>query len=228
MASSQPWKNKRIEVSLHAAAKAQAARTFKQPMPGEDDEGNADRLAPRSDKSLKDKGQKDKREKDKARQIKKPELDAGCFAPPCRFLQPSLRPHATSRATELMRVGENRRECANPTLDPGGCRYTVQKQLPTPRFNQGVPLHDATRAQLEFVNRELARFVQAGAWGPSPCCDYVSRFFLVPKPGNNQWWLICDLRTKQLLRSEATQDGDAILGQAPNKKGIQNVQLRPT
>jgi hypothetical protein len=36
---------KRIEVSLHAAAKAQAAQTFQQPTPG--DGGNADRLTPR-------------------------------------------------------------------------------------------------------------------------------------------------------------------------------------
>jgi hypothetical protein len=47
-------RSKRIEVSLHAAAKAQAAQTFKQPTPGGNG-GNPDRLAPRPDKSLKEK-----------------------------------------------------------------------------------------------------------------------------------------------------------------------------
>jgi hypothetical protein len=52
--------DKRIEVSLHAAAKAQAAQTLKHPTPGEDDGGNPDRRTPRSDKSLKDKELKEK------------------------------------------------------------------------------------------------------------------------------------------------------------------------
>jgi hypothetical protein len=51
-----------------------------------------------------------------------------------------------------------------------------------------------THAQLEFLNRELARFVQVEAWEPSTYNDYVSRLFLVPKPCVNQWRLICDLR----------------------------------
>jgi hypothetical protein len=79
-------------------------------------------------------------------------------------------------------------------MDPGGGLYTFKKQSPTPTFNQGVSLPYATLAQLEFVDRELARYVQAGAWEPSTCSDCVSRLFLAPKPGNNQWMLICDLR----------------------------------
>jgi hypothetical protein len=63
-----------------------------------------------------------------------------------------------------------------------------------PRFNQGVSLVDATPAQLDLVNRELARFEQAGAWEPSTYNDYVSIVFLVQKQGNNQRRLICDLR----------------------------------
>jgi hypothetical protein len=55
-------------------------------------------------------------------------------------------------------------------------------------------LLDATPAQLEFVNRELARFVQAEAWEPSTCNDYVSILFIVHKPSVNQWRLMCDLR----------------------------------
>jgi hypothetical protein len=78
--------DKRIEVSPHAAAKAEAAQTFKQPTPGRGDGGNADKLTPRPDKTLKDKNLKDKeqkdkdkrdkQEKDKARQNKKSEKES--------------------------------------------------------------------------------------------------------------------------------------------------------
>jgi hypothetical protein len=70
--------DKRIEVSLHAAAKAQAAQTFKQPTPGRGDGGNPDIPTARPDKSLKDKElrDKEKRETDKTRQHKKPEPEA--------------------------------------------------------------------------------------------------------------------------------------------------------
>jgi hypothetical protein len=73
--------DKRIEVSLYAAAKAQAAQTFKQSTPGRGDEGNPDRPITRPDKSLKDKElmdkeKREKREKDKTRQHEKPEPEA--------------------------------------------------------------------------------------------------------------------------------------------------------
>jgi hypothetical protein len=73
--------DKRIEVSLHAAAKAQAAQTFKHPTPMRGDGGNPYRpTAPPNknlnDEELKDKEKRDKREKDKARQHKKPEPEA--------------------------------------------------------------------------------------------------------------------------------------------------------
>jgi hypothetical protein len=72
---------KRIKVSLHAAAKAQAAQTFKHPTPGTRDGGNPDRPTARpdenfKDKELKDKEKREKREKDKVRQHKEPELEA--------------------------------------------------------------------------------------------------------------------------------------------------------
>jgi hypothetical protein len=47
-------------------------------------------------------------------------------------MQPSLRLHATLHATELARVGENRHELVNPTVDSGGCLYPFQKQPPNP------------------------------------------------------------------------------------------------
>jgi ribosomal protein L12E/L44/L45/RPP1/RPP2 len=74
--------DKRIEVSLHAAAKAQAAKTFKLPTPAlAGAGGNPDRPTARPDQNLKDKDLKDnekreKREEDKTRQHKKPEPEA--------------------------------------------------------------------------------------------------------------------------------------------------------
>jgi hypothetical protein len=69
--------DKRTEVRLHAAAKAQTADTFKQPTPGRGDGGNPDRPTARPDKNLKDKEKREKREKDTTRQHKKPEPEAG-------------------------------------------------------------------------------------------------------------------------------------------------------
>jgi hypothetical protein len=65
---------------------------------------------------------------------------------------------------------------------------------PPPPFNQGVSLLDATPEQLTFVEAELARFVETTAWEPTTCQKYVSKLFLVAKPGNNQWRFIVDLR----------------------------------
>jgi hypothetical protein len=75
-----------------------------------------------------------------------------------------------------------------------GVSIPLNNNCQVPRFSLGVSLPDATLAQEEFFDRELARFVQAGARELSTYNDYVSRLFLVPKPGYNQWRLICDLR----------------------------------
>jgi hypothetical protein len=85
------------------------------------------------------------------------------------------------------------RERANPTVNPGWS-IKFKSNRPPPPFNQGVSVLDATPAQLELVNRELAHLVQAGACEPSTCTDYVFRLFLVPKRGNNQWRTMYDLR----------------------------------
>jgi hypothetical protein len=53
---------------------------------------------------------------------------------------------------------------------------------------------DATPAQREFLKSELPRFEACRAWERSDNPRYVSRMFLVPKPGHNQWRLIIDLR----------------------------------
>jgi hypothetical protein len=72
-----PMEDKRIEVRLHATAKAQAAQTFKQPAPGRGVGGNPDRLTPLPDKSVtnkeqeeKEKEKRDNRKKDMTRQHK--------------------------------------------------------------------------------------------------------------------------------------------------------------
>jgi hypothetical protein len=57
-----------------------------------------------------------------------------------------------------------------------------------------VSLLDATPEPLTFVEAELARFVETGAWEPTTYNKYVSRLFLVAKPGDNQWRFIVDIR----------------------------------
>eukprot|EP00873_Tetraselmis_striata_P006219 jgi/Tetstr1/426483/TSEL_016784.t1 len=53
---------------------------------------------------------------------------------------------------------------------------------------------DATPARPEFMDGELARFLDVGAWERGYCAKWVSRLFLVPKPGTNKWRLFIDLR----------------------------------
>lgn len=53
---------------------------------------------------------------------------------------------------------------------------------------------NATKQQLDFMDSELPRFLQSGAWEPGQRNRWVSRMFLVPKPGENKWRLIIDLR----------------------------------
>eukprot|EP00873_Tetraselmis_striata_P036056 jgi/Tetstr1/456320/TSEL_004100.t1 len=55
-------------------------------------------------------------------------------------------------------------------------------------------MRDATQAQLDFMATELPRFEAIGAWERGHCNKWVSRMFLVPKPGANKWRLIIDLR----------------------------------
>jgi hypothetical protein len=65
-------------------------------------------------------------------------------------------------------------------------------------------MQDATRAQLEFLDSELPRFEGCGAWERSHIPRYVSRMFLVPKPGDNHWHLIIDLCELNRYCSEFT------------------------
>jgi hypothetical protein len=75
-----------------------------------------------------------------------------------------------------------------------GVTFPFLNNRPPPPFNQGISLLNATPEQLTFVEAELARFVETGARECTTCIKYVSRLFLVAKPGNNQWRFIVDLR----------------------------------
>jgi hypothetical protein len=52
-------------------------------------------------------------------------------------------------------------------------------------FNHGVSMQDATQPQLDFLATEVPRFEACGAWERAHNTRYVSRMFLVPKPGVN-------------------------------------------
>eukprot|EP00873_Tetraselmis_striata_P035325 jgi/Tetstr1/455589/TSEL_042401.t1 len=113
---------------------------------------------------------------------------------------------------------------------------------------------DATPAQLEFMDGELARFLAVGAWERGNCAKWVSLLFLVsvPKHATNKWRLIIDLRpmnryceTRDLsfetlshLRNLARprdymlqmdpQDGFYAVGIAPEDKDFFTVDYRGT
>jgi hypothetical protein len=53
---------------------------------------------------------------------------------------------------------------------------------------------DATKQHLDFMDSEIPRFLQSAAWEPGQRIIWVSIMFLVPKPGENKWRLIIDLR----------------------------------
>jgi hypothetical protein len=55
-------------------------------------------------------------------------------------------------------------------------------------------MKDATQPQVDFLATELPRFEACRAWERAYNTRYVSRMFLVPKPGVNKWRLIIDLR----------------------------------
>ena len=69
------------------------------------------------------------------------------------------------------------------------------KNGPPKSFNQGVSLlkKDLVLNQEEFLEKETTRALAVGAWEPATCDKYVSKCFLVPKPGN-KWRLVMDFR----------------------------------
>eukprot|EP00873_Tetraselmis_striata_P016125 jgi/Tetstr1/436389/TSEL_025221.t1 len=55
-------------------------------------------------------------------------------------------------------------------------------------------MEGATPDKRSYMNGDLARFLSSGEWEEGHCSRWVSRLFLVPKPGVNKWRLIIDLR----------------------------------
>ena len=74
-----------------------------------------------------------------------------------------------------------------------GVRIKFTRRPPAP-FNLGRSLDNLTPAQLQWWRGERERLMAAGAWEPATCGNYVSKAFLVPKPGKNKWRVVLDLR----------------------------------
>jgi hypothetical protein len=75
-----------------------------------------------------------------------------------------------------------------------GVRVKFKNGLRPKSFNHGVSMKNATQPQLDFISTKLPRFEAFGAWERAYNTRYISRMFLVPKPGVNKWRLIIDLR----------------------------------
>jgi len=65
---------------------------------------------------------------------------------------------------------------------------------PPESFHLGKSLYQLTPPQQLWWEKERARLLEAGAWEPAQCRRFVSKAFLVPKPGVNSWRLVLDLR----------------------------------
>jgi hypothetical protein len=65
---------------------------------------------------------------------------------------------------------------------------------PPQSYHMGNSLNNLTPPQQEWWVQERLRLLKAGAWEPATCDKYVSKAFLVPKPGANSWRLVLDLR----------------------------------
>jgi hypothetical protein len=65
---------------------------------------------------------------------------------------------------------------------------------PPEAFHKGGSLTNLTPPQQLWWQKERARLMEAGAWEPATSAKFVSKAFLVPKPGNNSWRLVLDLR----------------------------------
>ena len=74
-----------------------------------------------------------------------------------------------------------------------GVRIQFTRRPPS-AFHKGGSLTDLTPSQKLWWAEERARLMAAGAWEPATCSKYVSKAFLVPKPGGSSWRLVLDLR----------------------------------
>ncbi|KAK3284268.1 hypothetical protein CYMTET_8069 [Cymbomonas tetramitiformis] len=65
---------------------------------------------------------------------------------------------------------------------------------PQAPFDHGVSLRDLTATQQTWLEKEVKRHVDNGAWVKAKKREYVSRMFLVPKTGSNLWRIVYDFR----------------------------------
>ena len=80
------------------------------------------------------------------------------------------------------------------------------KKGPPPPFNRGKSLLQRTSQQDEFWQVEKERLVNCGAWERGGSRDFVTKAFLVPKPGTNKWRLVVDLRhLNSFVEGESTK-----------------------
>ena len=82
--------------------------------------------------------------------------------------------------------------------------FWADKHARPPPWNRGASCRDLEPEARAFVEKELARAYETGAWEDGTCDLYVSRLFCVPKPngpptpdcpeGPRRWRLVLDLR----------------------------------
>jgi hypothetical protein len=77
-----------------------------------------------------------------------------------------------------------RRERPSSRLDSSRGSHAFHPRPPP--FNNGTSMLDTTKQQLDFMDSELPRFLQSGALEPGQRNIWVSKLFLVPKPGENK------------------------------------------
>jgi hypothetical protein len=97
-----------------------------------------------------------------------------------------------------------------------------------PPFYRGVSLLEIAPEQLACVDAELARFVETGAWERLSSKICVLRLYLVPKPGKNEWRLICDIRHLNDYYQKTLENGGVARCAAPHMPRRLHVQFRPT
>jgi hypothetical protein len=89
-------------------------------------------------------------------------------------------------------------------------------------------MRDVAQQQLDFMDSELPRFLRSGAWEPGERSIWVSRIFLVPKPGESKWRLIIDLRPmNKVLQGLQTHVRDTQAPQEPDACRRLDGLLRP-
>jgi hypothetical protein len=79
-------------------------------------------------------------------------------------------------------------QVANSIRD--GVRVNFKSGLRPKPFDQGVSKKDPIQPKVDFLSTELPRFETCGAWKQAYSIRYISRMFLVPKPGVNKSLLI--------------------------------------